>query len=276
MSTLNTKSGPPFLILCDAMREQAPVLHQEMASYVNLPQPIAKIPNVHSHVQWRIGDSEKGFAESDFIFEQTFPLSGPIRVISNPMQCVVRIDERGRIVVWSSNKVPFPTRKYLAQAIGVDEKKIIIELSPVGGDFGGKGALMDVPLCYFLAKATGRPVKMIMTYAEELMAANPRHPSTITIKTGVKSDGRIWAREVKAIFNSGAYGGFKPNVIVNLPGARMGAGAYRIPHVKIDAYSVYTNCCPVRACKGTGRSADGLRGRVAHGLCRPTTGHGPL
>jgi putative selenate reductase molybdopterin-binding subunit len=96
--------------------------------------------------------------------------------------------------VLPSNKVPFPTRKYLAEAIGVDEKMIIVQLSSVGEDFGGKGALMDVPLCYFLAKTTGRPVKMIMNYAEELMAGNPRHPSQITIKTGIKADGKIWAR----------------------------------------------------------------------------------
>jgi putative selenate reductase molybdopterin-binding subunit len=141
----------------DAMREQAPVLHPRMASYVNLPQPSAEIRNVHSHVQWRIGDSEKGFAESDFIFEQTFSTQRTHQGYLEPHASVVRIDEQGRIVVWSSNKVPFNTRKYLAQAIGVDEKKIIIELSPVGGDFGGKGALMDVPLCYSLAQATGRP-----------------------------------------------------------------------------------------------------------------------
>jgi CO/xanthine dehydrogenase Mo-binding subunit len=238
----------------DAMQEGAPVLHEEMASYVNLPQPAAKIPNVHSHVQWRAGDSETGFAESDFVFEQTFATQRTHQGYLEPHACVVRIDEQGRIVVTASNKVPFPTRKYLAHAIGANEKKIIIELSPVGGDFGGKGSLMDVPLCYFLAKATGRPAKMIMTYAEELMAANPRHPSTVTVKTGVKSDGRIWAREVKAIFNSGAYGGFKPNVIVNLPGARMGAGAYCIPHVKIDAYSVYTNCVPCGHVRGPGEA----------------------
>ena len=238
----------------DAMIEGAPVLHAELASYVNLPQPVAKIPNVHSHVQWRTGDWEKGFAESDFIFEQAFATQRAHQGYLEPHAAVVSIDEQGRIVVWSSNKVPFPTRKYLAHAIGLDEKKIIVELSSVGGDFGGKGALMDVPLCYFLAKATGRPVKMIMTYAEELMAANPRHPSTLTIRTGLKADGRIWAREVKAIFNSGAYGGFKPNVIVNLPGARTGGGAYRIPHVKIDAYSVYTNCVPSGHVRGPGEA----------------------
>src|ERR1043166_7848296 len=238
----------------DAMQEGAPVLHEAMASYANLPQPLAAIPNVHSHVQWRVGDSAQGFAESDFVFEQKFATQRAHQGYIEPHAGVVSINEQGRVVVWASNKVPFPTKKFLAHAIGIDEKDVIIELISVGGDFGGKGALMDVPLCYFLAKATGRPAKMVMTYAEELMAANPRHPSTLTIKTGVKSGGRIWAREVTAVFNSGAYGGFKPNVIVNLPGARTGSGAYRIPHVKIDAYSVYTNCVPCGHVRGPGEA----------------------
>ncbi len=238
----------------EAMREGAPVLHENVARYANHYKPPPPIPNVHSHVQWRTGDSAQGLAESDSVFEQTYSTQRTHQGYLEPHACVVQIDAQGRIVVWSSNKVPFPTRRYLAHAIGVDEKNIIIELSSVGGDFGGKGALMDVPLCYFLAKATGRPVKMIMTYAEELMAASPRHPSTVTIKTGVKADGRIWAREVRAVFNSGAYGGFKPNVIVNLPGARQGGGAYRIPHVAIDAYSVYTNCVPCGHVRGPGEA----------------------
>ena len=236
----------------EAMRANAPVLHDAMSSYSNLPKPTAAIPNVHSHVQWLVGDCEKGFAESDFVFEQTFATQRAHQGYIEPHASLVCVDEQERVVVWCSNKVPYPTRKFLAQAIGLDEKKIIVELSSVGGDFGGKGALMDLPLCYFLAKATGRPAKMIMTYAEELMAANPRHPSTVAIKTGVKANGKICAREVRAIFNSGAYAGFKPNAIVNLPGARVGSGAYRVANVKIDAYSVYTNCVPCGHVRGPG------------------------
>src|SRR5207244_6312286 len=89
----------------------------------------------------------------------------------------------------------------------------------VGGDFGGKGALMDIPICYQLAKASGRPVKMVMTYAEELQAGDPRHSSVIRIKSGVKKDGTLVAREAEVIFNSGAYAAFKPGDPLNLGGA---------------------------------------------------------
>jgi CO/xanthine dehydrogenase Mo-binding subunit len=103
---------------------------------------------------------------------------------------------------------------------------------------------MDLPLAYHLARVTGRPVKMVMRYTEELMAGNPRHPAVITLRTGVSKDGHIVARQVTALYNSGAYAAFKPAPSVNLGGAAMGAGVYRIPHLLIESFCVYTNNVP--------------------------------
>ena len=238
----------------DAMAADAPILHKNLRSYENLRLPLPDIPNIHSHFQLLFGDSEKGFRESDQIFEQTFSTPRVHHGYLEPHAAVVDIDSSGRILVWCPAKGPYVTRTHLAEWLQVNEEKIVFQLSPVGGDFGGKASLMDIPLCYCLAKATHRPVKMIMSYAEELTAANPRHPSTITIRTGVKNDGKLWAREVRAVFDSGAYAAFKNNDTVNLPGARHGAGAYFIPHVKIDAFSVYTNCVPSGIMRGPGEA----------------------
>jgi len=235
-----------------AIEEGAPLLHEDLARYPNAPRPVPALPNVHSHVNWKFGDCRKGFAESDFVFEQAFTTQRVHQAYLEPHACVVADGPGDRISLWCSNKVPFQTRQYLAEVLDMDPSKILFQLSPIGGDFGGKGSLMDLPLAYYLARATGRPVKMVMTYDEELTAGNPRHPSTIHIKTGVKKDGTLWAREVKMIFNSGAYAAFKPNVTINLPGARHGAGAYRIPHVSIEALSVYTNCIPSGHMRGPG------------------------
>jgi len=76
------------------------------------------------------------------------------------------------------------------------------------------------------------------------MAGNPRHPSVITMRTGVRKDGRILARRVKALFNSGAYAAFKPAPSVNLGETGMGAGVYRIPNLLIEAFCVYSNNIP--------------------------------
>src|SRR5262249_58532128 len=122
---------------------------------------------------------------------------------SGPHAGVVAIDGDGRVQVWASNKMPFRLKELLALALELPPERIRVNLTPIGGDFGGKGSLMDLPLAYRLARATGRPVKMVMRYTEELMAGNPRHPSVITMRTGVTKDGRILARRVKALFNSG-------------------------------------------------------------------------
>ena len=52
----------------------------------------------------------------------------------------------------------------------------------------------DLPIAYFLAQRSDRPVKIVMTYAEELAASNPAHPTVVLIRSGVKRDGRIVAR----------------------------------------------------------------------------------
>ena len=228
----------------DATAPDAPTLHENLASYENLNLPLPDLPNVHSHTQWNTGECEKGFAESDFIFEQTFTTQRVHHGYLEPHVVVVRVDSSGRFLVSSPSKGPYATREQLADWMGIDQAKVAFQLNPIGGDFGGKGSLMDIPLCCYLAKATGRPAKMLMSYAEELAAATPRHPSIITIKTGVKKGGTLWARKVTAFFNSGAYAAIKNNVTITLPGARSGAGAYKIPHVRIDAFSVYTNCVP--------------------------------
>lgn len=119
----------------------------------------------------------------------------------------------------------------------------------MGGDFGGKGAIMDEILCYFLSQATGRPVRMDMRRSEELIASYPRHPALITIKSGVKKNGELVARQCRVIFNSGAYGGVKAGAIV---GYSKSAGPYRIPHVSIEGYSVYTNNNPCGLCRSPG------------------------
>src|SRR5207302_5919141 len=116
-----------------------------------------------------------------------------------------------------------------------------IHLVPVGGDFGGKGSIMDAALAYFLSRAVGRPVKMVMTYAEELTAGNPRHFGTIVVRTGVRHDGTLVARHVSQFYASGAYAAMKPQLDVNLPAARGAAGQYRIPHACIESIMVYTN-----------------------------------
>ena len=226
----------------EAMGSDAPDLHPDMESYKGLPQPPSGIRNTFAHMTWEKGDIDQGFKESELIFEHTFNAQLMHQAYIEPHACVVSADESGQVQIWANNKDPYMLRDQLSGAWSVPVESIVLHPSTIGGDFGGKGSFMDVPLCYYLSKRSGRPVKMVMDYIQELMAGNPRHPAVMTIKTGVMKDGTIKARQASAVFDSGAYGAFKPTVY--LRGADHLCGVYKVPHAKIESYTVYTNNVP--------------------------------
>jgi carbon-monoxide dehydrogenase large subunit len=226
-----------------AIAEGAPLVHEHPGAYEGAPAERPH-PNVQSVLRFKLGDVEAGLRRADRVFEHTFRTQLAHQGYLEPHAGVVAIDDDGRVQVWASNKMPFRLKELLAHALQLPKARIRVNLTPIGGDFGGKGSLMDLPLAYHLARVTGRPVKMVMRYAEELMAGNPRHPAVITLRTGVTQDGRIVARRVRALFNGGAYAAFKPAPTVNLGGAGMGAGVYRIPNLLIESFCVYTHSIP--------------------------------
>ncbi|NQW24581.1 MAG: xanthine dehydrogenase family protein molybdopterin-binding subunit [SAR202 cluster bacterium] len=226
----------------EAMGPDASALHPDMESYSGLPQPPSDINNAFAHMTWGKGDVEAGFRESDLVFEHTFNAQLMHQAYIEPHACVVSAEESGQVQIWVNNKDPYMLRDQLAACWSIPAESIVLNPCRIGGDFGGKGSFMDVPLCYYLSKNSGRPVKMVMDYIQELMAGNPRHPAVMTIKTGVMKDGTIKARQARAVFDSGAYGAFKPSVY--LRGADHLCGVYNIPHAKIDSYTVYTNNVP--------------------------------
>ena len=235
---------PPLFDPKDALKEGAPLLHPEVNSYTGLPKLLEAASNVFVRDAWVKGDVVEGFAQADRIFENTFTVPRQHQGYLETHSCLVWIDEMGRTQVWASNKVPYQVKDQLSNALGLPRERIRVNPVAIGGDYGGKGSAMDIPVAYFLAVRTGRPVKMAMDYLEEFTAGNPRHAATVHLKTGVKSDGTITAQQARVVFDSGAYGGFKPTPGVNLGGAAKAGGPYRIPHVDIEALHVYTNSVP--------------------------------
>ena len=226
----------------EAMESSAPDLHPDMESYSGLPQPPSGIKNTFAHITWEKGDIEQGFKDADLIFEHSFNAQLMHQAYIEPHACIVDASKGDQVNIWANNKDPYTLRDQVSTAWGVPTENIVLHPTAIGGDFGGKGSFMDVPLSYYLSKYSGHPVKMVMDYIHELMAGNPRHPAVMTIKTGVMKDGTIVARQAKAVFDSGAYGAFKPRAY--LGGADHLCGVYRMPHARIDSYTVYTNNVP--------------------------------
>ncbi|HEX6512058.1 MAG TPA: xanthine dehydrogenase family protein molybdopterin-binding subunit, partial [Chloroflexota bacterium] len=234
----------PLLDPLQAMSEHAPPLHPDFYSYKGHPPVPEQLKNVQSYGCIQRGALEVGMAEADEIVEATYVTPMTHQAYLETHAATVSIAEDGRVHVWAPQKNPFRLRTMMAEALGLPEEQVVYEFTRMGGDYGNKGALMDAPLCYYLAKATGRPVRMVMTMIEEFLALSPRHPGYMQLRTGVKRDGTITAHEARLIFDGGAYGAYKPVPAVDIGGWRKVGGCYRIPNVTIESIIVYTNHQP--------------------------------
>jgi CO/xanthine dehydrogenase Mo-binding subunit len=225
-----------------AAKPGAPIIHPDLHTYKGLPKPIDGPTNVFVHELFTRGDVAEGFAQSDVIVENTFTVARVHQAFLEPHCCLVWIDDEGRIQMWSPNKVPHGLKESMSNAFRIEKEKIRVNPVAIGGDFGGKGAPIDEPICYLLALRSGRPVKMVMEYREEFIAGAPRHAAVIQFKTGVKRDGTIVAHEMDAYLDAGAYGGFRPGAVVG--GISHAVGCYRARHARIATSRVYTNNLP--------------------------------
>ena len=228
----------------EAMQPDAPRIHEDVASYDGAPKKLLAldVPNGLTRLAWRKGDVEQGFRDADLVLEHTFHIPGRHQGYIEPHAAVVAIEPNGRIQVWASTKQPFGTRAQLAKAISVPQELIRVNVVNVGGEFGGKGDALDLPVAYFLARQSGRPVKIVMTGAEELMAGNPANPTVVTVRSGVKRDGRIVARYLRAVHASGAYGALKANA--SLATWHYAGWLYRVDNASCEFLQVYTNTVP--------------------------------
>ena len=231
----------------EAMESTAPLLHDNVAEYDGAPKNIlaAELHNGLTRLAWKKGDVEQGFRDADLVFEHTFRVPARHQGYLEPHAATLAIEPDGHIQVWAGVKNPFGVRSQLSKCLRLPEERIRMNVVNVGGEFGGKGDGVDLPILYFLAQKSGRPVKIVMTYAEELSASNPAHPTVITIKSGVKRDGRgarITARKMRAVHASGGYGALKSNT--SLATWHYAGGQYRIEHADIEFMQIYTNTVP--------------------------------
>jgi CO/xanthine dehydrogenase Mo-binding subunit len=236
----------------EALKPGAPLVHdprpEQQPMSASFIQSLPGGTNICSHFKLRRGDVESGFRQADIVFEDTFRSPAVQHVPLEPHVTVAHFDG-GKLTIWSSTQMPHAIRMQLAELFGLPLSRVRVITQTLGGGFGSKGSLRLEPITAFLALKANRPVKIILTREEEFITVC-KHPATIHLKTGVKKDGTLVARQVTAFFNTGAYTDIGPVVARN--GGSAMSGPYKIPHVKIDSYAVWTNQVPAGALRGFG------------------------
>lgn len=245
----------PFVTTIEeAIAEGAPRVHETEFAKTELRGSEYGVPekfrgtNICYHFGYSRGDVEKALKRSDYVFEDTFRFPKVQHCSLEPHTTVADFSH-DRLTVWTSCQDPFTVRDHLAGIFNLPLSRVRVIVPYVGGGYGGKLYVKSEPIAAALSWKARRPVKLALSLSESFKTIT-RHPALVRLKTGVSREGTLVARVCEVYMNTGAYADAGPRV-TQKAGYRA-LGPYRIPHVKVDAYGVYTHTVPAGAFRGFG------------------------
>jgi len=150
------------------------------------------------------GNVEEGLARADRKLTQTYTVAYIAHAPLEPRAAVAQW-ENGKFTVWTGTQRPFGVRSELAEVFHIPEERIRVIVPDTGAGYGGKHTGDAAVEAARLARATGKPVKLVWTREEEFTWAYFRPAGVIDISSGVQNDGAITAWEFHN-YNSGPAG----------------------------------------------------------------------
>jgi xanthine dehydrogenase molybdenum-binding subunit len=236
---------PAVFTAHDAMREDAPILHERLMSLANpniRPGGLREDDdpgqgtNVANHFVFEVGDVAQGFREADVIVEREYRTASVHQGYIEPHSATALWNADGSLTIWCSSQGHFAVREQTARTLGMPVSKVKVIPMEIGGGFGAKTLIYLEPVAALLSKKTGRPVKLSMSRAEVFQGTGPTSGTYIRAKIGAKNDGRITAAEACLIYEAGAFPGSPVN-----PGSQCMLAPYDIPNARVEGYDVVVN-----------------------------------
>jgi 4-hydroxybenzoyl-CoA reductase alpha subunit len=233
---------PAVFSVDDALAPGAPAIHDEIAQLEG---------NISIDRKIDVGDVDAAFTRADLILEDHFTLHAVSHAYLEPCAVLAQSDAEDRLTIWTSTQTPYIVQCLLASTLGLPENNVRVIKPHVGGGFGGKMELRSWEFCAaFMARRTGRPVRFVLSRAEELATGRRRHAMKVRSKIGFKKDGTIVAKDFEAYLDGGAYNSMGPTATFLC--GNFGAMLYRYPAYRYRGYHVYTNKPPAGAMRGFG------------------------
>ena len=233
----------------------APVIHEVLkpaGTFTDLKHLAGRSgTNVALDAQLRRGDVEKGFAGSDRVFEHTFRTGKVIHAAFEPIVSLAELNAPNGLTIHTASQSPSFVRTEISRLLGWPENRVRVRTAFLGGGFGAKLYIKLEAMVAVCALLVRKPVRIALTMDEQFYTIT-KHGATVRIKTGVRNDGRMVAREVETFWNGGAYADIGPRVTQK--SGFTAAGPYDIEHVALDNHAVYTNEPPAGALRGFGIS----------------------
>ncbi|MDF1500390.1 MAG: molybdopterin-dependent oxidoreductase [Anaerolineales bacterium] len=230
--------------------EALPVVTDPVEAYQSDAPRVHQDGNLLKHIKVRKGDVDLGFEQADVILDRVYFTPAMDHVFMEPECSIARITDDDRVEVYVGSQIPYEDREQIAAALGVDESRVRVIGTLIGGGFGGKEDIAGQIHAALAAYHTGRPVKILFDRHESLIVHPKRHATQIRVRLGAKRDGTLVAAQTELYGDTGAYASLGDKVMGRA--TTHSAGPYVIPHVKSDCYAMYTNNPPAGAFRGFG------------------------
>ena len=206
--------------------------------------------NIAANISEELGDVQKGFNDSDYVFEGTYFTPYAQQCSIEPHITLTWLDENDRLIIRTATQVPYHVRRVVAEILDIPVGKIRVIKPRIGGGFGGKQEILNEEVCSAITLNTGKPCRLEYTREEEFYAARSRHPQKVTYKIGLNKDLMMQSIDMEILQNCGGYG---PHALTVMSvSASKTLALYRAPNVRIQANAVYTNLPPAGAYRGYG------------------------
>jgi CO/xanthine dehydrogenase Mo-binding subunit len=209
--------------------------------------PLADTNVLHEHRHgW--GDLPAAEAEATVVVEGSYAFPMVTQFAIEPHAFMAAPDGDG-IAIWSAIQHPNWLQRIIAELLGLPLARVRVHAPDPGGAFGGKQHAKYEPLLAFMARATGRPVRLVLTLEETFQAVR-RGAAEIHVRTGFRDDGTLAFRDLEANYLIGAYADIADRTVAK--GSYTSMGPYRCPAVRIVARSVLSHTVPSTAFRGFG------------------------
>jgi CO/xanthine dehydrogenase Mo-binding subunit len=198
------------------------------------------LPMGQAQDEWTIGDVEAGFAQADFVLDETAYHQSLTHHPLEPRSAMAYW-QNGRCVVHASTQSTARTLGPLAAAIGIDPGDLTLVAEFCGGGFGSKivgSSNMAIPA--LLSRKIGRPVMHRVSRYEENYFGRARPGMYVRTRMGWRKDGRVVALDVYAVQDNGPYG--RQGDIATV--GAVASLAYQPENMRFRAVSVLTNTPP--------------------------------
>lgn len=218
----------------EALAEGAPLVHD--------------VGNVLVNWELRRGDVDDTFTKADVVVEDEYRTQHVEHAYLETEAGVAWIENDVVTLRVSTQVIEHATE--IARILGLPASRVRVIASYMGGGFGGKEDMTVEPYLALLTWHTRRPVRMVWTRQESILASTKRHPFTMRYRTAADRDGRITAMDVDIVGDAGAYPCLSARVL--FAGAALSTGPYKVPVLRARSRAVFTNNVPASAFRGFG------------------------